>query len=98
MGKKSNELERSNLDAYFRTTKPWPPLSCAPGDVVTYTRYWLRSIGAPPTDDLWRQRGTVVELRHGTFALVLFDDETEARLVHRGNLALAGVPSLRLCE
>ena len=94
---KSAELERANLDAYFRATKPNPPLDCQPGDTVGFARYFLKSIGASSTDPMWRQTGTVKELRHDVFALVAWEGEPEPRLVHRGNLAKPG-PNLRWCE
>lgn len=88
------DLERGNRDAYFRSTRPHGPLACEPGDVVAFTRYFLKSIGASATDPMWSQRGIVRELRP-PFVLVAWEEGE--RLVHLGNLAKPG-PNLRFCE
>ena len=85
-----------NNQAYFRSRKAPGPLAVKVGDTVAYTRYFLKSIGMPPTDDMWRQRGTVAEV-NGNYARVLWDGEDEPRGVLTNNLAHPGA-NLRHCE
>lgn len=81
---------------YFRNRKAPGPLSVKVGDTVTYTRYFLKSIHAAPTDDMWRRTGTVIEVL-GNYARVLWDGENEPRGVLTSNLAHPGA-NLRHCE
>ena len=86
----------NNSDAYFRSRKAPGPLAVKVGDQVSYTRYFLKCIGAGPTDDLWRRRGEVKEV-NGDIARVLWDGDDEPRGVRTCNLACPG-PNLRFCE
>jgi hypothetical protein len=97
MTKKTDDLERQNLDAYFRSTKAPGPLETMVDREVAYTRYFLKQIGVPATDPMWRQRGIVKEVRDDRFALVQWNDGEEPRLVATSNLAHPG-PNLRFCE
>jgi len=95
MKKNKTELARQNLDSYFRSRKAPGPLTVKTGETVAYTRYWLLAVGTRPTDDLWRRRGTVVDVERDV-ALVRWNDGTEARVL-TSNLAHVGANS-RFCD
>ena len=83
-------------EAYFRSRRAPGPISLKVGDRVSYTRYFLKSIGAEATSDLWRRRGVVTEV--GSWCVyVKWDGEDEPKGVRSENLALPG-PNLRFCE
>jgi hypothetical protein len=81
-------LSRANRDAYFRSTKPTPS-NATVGDRVGYSRYFLISIGLPPTDPDWRRMGVVVELVGERLVRVRWDDG-ESVLVARTAIAKPG--------
>jgi len=86
----------ANDQAYFRSRKAPGPLAVKEGDPVTYTRYFLKSIGAPLTDDMWRRRGVVIGTKDN-LARVQWDGEEESHWVLTNNLAIPGA-NLRHCE
>jgi hypothetical protein len=63
----------------------------AVGARVQYTRQFLKSICTGPVDDLWRLHGTVVGVHEWgdgrRWPQVIWDGETEAKMVHPNNVA-----------
>ena len=96
MSRSSSLAQKSDLDAYFRSTKPRGPLDVKVGEEVAWTRYSLLQIGAGATDPMWGQRGRVVELRP-PWALVEWDGEEKPRLVSTTTLAYP-TANPRFCE
>ena len=88
-----------NLDAYFRSTKPNPPLAVKVGDEVAYARYFLKQLRVGATDAMWHARGKVTSTDHPfkSIVYVLWAGETEAKPIHTSCLAVPG-PNLRFCE
>lgn len=72
-------MSRADLDTYFRTHRPHPPLAVKEGDRVCYTRYFLLSIGVSATDPLWRAEGFVVNTSRvaGDVAHVVWDRDVQ---------------------
>lgn len=96
MTKTKGRRINADNDAYFSSHKAPGPLPLEVGDRVSYTRYFLKCIMMPPTDDMWHQRGVVIKVE-GTFARIKWDGEDEPRSVLTNNLARPG-PNLRFCE
>lgn len=94
--KTSKRVGWPDQNSFFASNKRPGPLSCAPGDEVAYTVYFLRQIADGPTDPLCHRRGKVVELCPGDRARVLWNDETEPQLISTVCLSKPG-PNLRYC-
>lgn len=60
------------------------------GDRVGYTKPFLQVVtGGDPTDEMWHQRGEIVEVQE-QFVRVLWDGDAEAVLVAATNVAKLG--------
>lgn len=86
---------------YFHARQRIAPPDFKIGDLVCYSRHFLKCICCGATDPMWFMRGHVVELKRlggdPKFAMVLWDDEA-AMLVSFASLAYADRPNLRACE
>jgi hypothetical protein len=97
---KSNDVERANRDAYFRTTKAPGVIELTKGERVAYTVYFLRQIGMSH-GEMASRRGTVIDPMaklgsQDTFAMVQWDGDDEPTMVSRHTLACPGA-NLRFC-
>ncbi len=60
------------------------------GDRVGFSAEFIRSVGAGPTDDLWRKHGVVVGYIGDRMVRVKFDGEETPRTISACNLAKPG--------
>jgi len=89
--KKSNEWAYD--DKYFKHHKPdtTPPVF-EPGDIVCFTKYFLKSIGAGETNAMWKQTGRVIERPDTVLWKMMVNvewDDGHVSLVNACNLARA---------
>jgi hypothetical protein len=103
MSKKTSDtgLRHDYDDAYFKTAqRPTEALVVKPGDIVEWTKYFLKSTGHGPTHENWNLQGRVESVRQvGPFAgwpMVLWAGEEEPSLANPVNLCFPGPNRRRL--